>query len=217
MRHCLSDLACPDSSGTPRSARRRDQAGEMALGLSGLGQVPAPDGQRTLLPEARALLVTGVVEIGADGSDAGPCAACGRGLAGQPGPPVRVCRWVFPGTADSVRQARSALAAALGDYASSDEAILCVSELATNAILHSASGWPGGTFTVRVEIRPGSSVHLEVHDEGGPWQSGQDADGRMHGLGIVAGLAEGFSVRTGSGGRIVRAFFGWPDAPGGQR
>ena len=36
-----------------------------------------------------------------------------------------------------------------------DEVILCASELATNAALHSYSRRPGGTFTVRGEIRPG--------------------------------------------------------------
>ena len=192
---------------------RRAQAGEMASRRSGLGQLTTPGGQRTFLPEAGALPVAAGMGIGGHGSGGGPCAACGSAVAGahEPGLPARAWRWVFPGTADQVRRARSAVAAALDCYPLADEAVLCVSELVTNAIRHSASGWPGGTFTVGAEIWPGRSVHVEVHDQGGPWQSDQDPDGRVHGLGIVAELAAGFSVRTAAaGGRIVRACFGWP-------
>lgn len=36
---------------------------------------------------------------------------------------------------------------------SADEAVLLTSELASNAVLHSASGWPGGKFTVRAALQ----------------------------------------------------------------
>lgn len=213
MPHRVSDLARSPDRGTPFPAGRRVQAGEMALRRSGLDQAMARDSRRTFLPEAETLPVTAAMEIGEHVSDGGPCPACGLAVAGarEPGRPVRACRWVFPGTADQVRRARSALAAALDGYPLADDAVLCVSELATNAIRHSASGWPGGSFAVRAEIWAGIGVHVEVHDEGGPWQSGQDADGRVHGLGLVAELAAGLSVRSpAGGGRIVGACFGWP-------
>ncbi|MGD0378305.1 MAG: hypothetical protein ABSB01_27520 [Streptosporangiaceae bacterium] len=43
-----------------------------------------------------------------------------------------------------------------------DDVILCASELATNATLHSRSGLQGGTFTVRASIDLGHSVQVEV-------------------------------------------------------
>jgi hypothetical protein len=50
-----------------------------------------------------------------------------------------------------------------------DDVILCVSELAANAVLHSNSRRPGGTFTVRIESCPGAYIRIEVEDDGGPW------------------------------------------------
>jgi serine/threonine-protein kinase RsbW len=120
------------------------------------------------------------------------------------------CRseWQFPGTADQVRIARRLLAGFLGTSPLSDDAILCLSELATNAIRHTASGQPGRTFTVTAES-DGHAVILEVRDAGGPWQLGTDPDGRMHGLGIVTELAAEVTV-TGDAatGRTVRARLG---------
>jgi len=49
-----------------------------------------------------------------------------------------------------------------------DDVILCASELATNSVLHSCSGLPGGTFTLRVTISQGF-VRINVEDDGGPW------------------------------------------------
>jgi two-component sensor histidine kinase len=67
--------------------------------------------------------------------------------------------------------------------------VLCLSELVTNAALHSHSGRPGGQFTVRVEMN-GNSLRIEVHGEGGSWQEA-DAPGELHGRGlsIVSRLA----------------------------
>ena len=48
-----------------------------------------------------------------------------------------------------------------------DDAILCLSELASNSVLHSNSRKPGGTFTVRVTSHEGNYVHIEVEDNGG--------------------------------------------------
>jgi two-component sensor histidine kinase len=101
--------------------------------------------------------------------------------------------------------------------------ILCLSELATNAIRHSASGQPGGTFTVTTDMRH-DGVILAVRDAGGPWQPGASPDGRMHGLGIVAELAAHLSVSgdAATGWTVVAHFGNEPAAapatvrPGGH-
>ena len=66
--------------------------------------------------------------------------------------------------------------------------MLCVSELATNAVLHSASRNPGGTFTVRAAVFD-DCVRIEVEDNGGAWDEHPHRDNRSHGLDIVRELA----------------------------
>jgi serine/threonine-protein kinase RsbW len=73
---------------------------------------------------------------------------------------------------------------------------LCLSELATNATLHSRSREPGGSFLVRVERR-GNHIRVEVTDQGGPWHQQAPADGQTgRGLLVVARLAHNWG-RTG--------------------
>jgi serine/threonine-protein kinase RsbW len=95
---------------------------------------------------------------------------------------------VFQARADQVREAREFLRAALEGCPAADDAILCISELATNAVLHSDSRKAGGTFTVRAEVHPGDYLWVEVEDNGGPWNQRAHPGGRPHGLDIVAGL-----------------------------
>jgi serine/threonine-protein kinase RsbW len=102
----------------------------------------------------------------------------------------------FPATPTQIRSVREFLAGLLDGHSAADDAILCLSELATNATLHSRSREPGGSFQVRVE-RHGSHARAEVTDQGGPWQqqaSGNDQNGR--GLLVVARLAQNWG-RTG--------------------
>ncbi|QVQ54437.1 ATP-binding protein [Spiractinospora alimapuensis] len=77
-----------------------------------------------------------------------------------------------------------------------DEATLVVSELGTNALLHTRSGEVGGTFTVTVEIQPTRAL-VSVTDQGNDTQStprwGQHPDPldeHGHGLQLVAAMAE---------------------------
>jgi anti-sigma regulatory factor (Ser/Thr protein kinase) len=57
---------------------------------------------------------------------------------------------VYPGTTKHIRAVRSDVRALLADCPAADDVILCASELATNAVRHSRSSLPGGTFTMRV-------------------------------------------------------------------
>ena len=71
---------------------------------------------------------------------------------------------VFPGRHNQVACARAFVRTALGPVSVADEAVLLVSELCTNALLHTASGCDG-TFVVAVYL--GSlSVRIEVRDGG---------------------------------------------------
>jgi anti-sigma regulatory factor (Ser/Thr protein kinase) len=63
--------------------------------------------------------------------------------------------------------------------------VLCLSELVTNATVHSHSGRPGGQFTVRVEMN-GNMLRVEIQDDGGSWRgSGSGAPDGQHGRGLA--------------------------------
>src|SRR5205823_2131385 len=68
----------------------------------------------------------------------------------------------YPGDAQHIKAVRADLRTVLGDIPRADDAILCASELAANAALHSDSRQPGGTFTVRAIISPGRYTRIEV-------------------------------------------------------
>lgn len=70
------------------------------------------------------------------------------------------------GAPSSVSQARGLLAGFLGDNPRSDDAVTIISELVTNAVLHSASGADGGEFEIRFAVLTGL-LRLEVVDQGG--------------------------------------------------
>jgi serine/threonine-protein kinase RsbW len=118
----------------------------------------------------------------------------------------------YPATSDQVRVIRAELSALLADCPRADDVILCASELATNAVIHSRSAQPGGAITVYTDIRPGDYVQIEVHDDGGPWtQPTRDAD-RPHGLDIVRSLASQQGTAETSTGRAVWAQLDWTAA-----
>ena len=123
----------------------------------------------------------------------------------HPARPVRAWTREFAARPEQVGQARKFLAAALDDCPVADDAVLCLSELAGNSVLHSASRRPGGAFTVRVEIRRRDYVRMEVRDEGGPWDGRPCADGRAHGLAIVRALA----AESGIDGDALTGWVAW--------
>ena len=117
--------------------------------------------------------------------------------------PPRTRSGVFPARPDQVREARKLISAALEGCPAAGDAILCISELAANSCLHSASRKTGGTFTVRTEIHEGDYVWIEVEDNGGPWDQHIRPDSRPHGPQSTAIMEVG-----GSGGP-------WAWGPGG--
>jgi serine/threonine-protein kinase RsbW len=116
----------------------------------------------------------------------------------------------FPGTAEQVAHARQFLAGILGGCPARDDAILCLSELASNSVLHSRSAQPGGMFSVRV-IRGASAVRVEVADQGGPWRGADGDPARGRGLAIVACLASSWGVTGSDAGRTAWCEFIVPD------
>ncbi|GHI04733.1 ATPase [Streptomyces cellostaticus] len=111
----------------------------------------------------------------------------------------------------TVRLARKFAQEALTDWAlaeRSDDVLLCVSELATNALLH---GVPVGRgFVLRLTLHTDGVLRAEVHDSGpgevrapdaAPDASPESEHGR--GLLLVAALADKWGVGERNPGKIV--------------
>ena len=82
---------------------------------------------------------------------------------------------MYPGRPDQVRDARRAVARHLAGCPALDDAVRITSELASNAVLHSASR--GEFFTVRAEWHA-DYVWVEAEDLGGPGGPGSTMTGR---------------------------------------
>jgi len=115
----------------------------------------------------------------------------------------------FAGRTDQVAAARRFVAGILSRRGShADEtARLLVTEAATNALLHSASGDDGGSFEVRCDVDHDRRLRVEVHDGGAP--SGPRR--RVHQLDALTGrgfelfdaLASRWGHSGGARGRVV--------------
>jgi anti-sigma regulatory factor (Ser/Thr protein kinase) len=112
---------------------------------------------------------------------------------------------VFDGSRHEVRKVREFVAQVVDGCPVADDVILLASEVATNAVIHTASG-KGGTFTVIVQ--PGDrAVRVEVHDGGSETLPGigsaddQAVSGR--GLGFVEELATRWGHLGDQHGRVV--------------
>ncbi len=104
----------------------------------------------------------------------------------------------FPGTKEHVAKAREFVAGLVAhlDTVRKGEIELCASELATNAVLHTMSGAPDGTYTIGVEISP-TTVVLAVTDLGPALIPRPRTSPEEHGRGLVlvAALADHFVRR----------------------
>ncbi|WP_161500743.1 ATP-binding protein [Embleya scabrispora] len=96
----------------------------------------------------------------------------GAVLRGPGWVPVWVRQRVWEAHPEAVREVRALTWAALADWnllELTDDAMLCASELATNAIVHAGmpdhqAGWVRRSFTVRLSFWPRRAVAIEVRD-----------------------------------------------------
>jgi serine/threonine-protein kinase RsbW len=116
----------------------------------------------------------------------------------------------YPGGPEQVHKVRADMRRLLRGCPVADDVILCVSELATNAAVHSDSRRSGGTFTVRAESCPGADVRIEVEDAGGPWGGPAPDPTGGRGLDIVRALAAEWGIVTRPASRAVWARIDWP-------
>jgi anti-sigma regulatory factor (Ser/Thr protein kinase) len=118
-------------------------------------------------------------------------------------PLAAACR-IFAAQPVQVGLARRFVAGVLSGLAAADDAAACISELASNAVLHSCSRQPGGQFMVRAGVSVGGRIRAEVQDHGGPWAPDPAAnEERGRGLLIVAGLATRWGITGGDTGRVA--------------
>ncbi|QXJ27078.1 ATP-binding protein (plasmid) [Actinomadura graeca] len=119
--------------------------------------------------------------------------------------------WVLAGEARSVARARELVRSALAGHVPAAvlaDVELAVSELAGNAVRHSASGGPGRRYVLAVAVLPGR-VRVAVIDEGGA---------RVPRVASAAELAD--PDRAGGRGLGTLACLGavgWDDLPAGRR
>ncbi len=125
---------------------------------------------------------------------------------------LRTTGITYPGTPEKVSAARADLRSLLEDCPMADDVLVCASELATNAVLHSQSRLTGGAFTVHGKISPGNYAWIEVEDDGGPWSPAACDPERGHGLDIIRALADDWGIDGDHTGRTVWARFDWPSS-----
>ncbi|MFW5416330.1 ATP-binding protein [Nocardiopsis sp. CNT-189] len=128
-------------------------------------------------------------------------------------PHSAVFRCSLPGKPSKVAEARRWAAATLAHRVRADPAVvetaeLLISEAVTNAITHTATGQPGGSFTVVIRPYP-AGVRIEVHDAGGAATAPRplyaaDADEHGRGLALMAILAQEWGILSG---RRVRGVY----------
>jgi serine/threonine-protein kinase RsbW len=114
----------------------------------------------------------------------------------------------FAGEAASVAQARAFVVKTLGaGWPGLDDVLLMISELASNAVRHTASG-TGGVFGVTVSLAE-HTARIEVTDAGSPTQPAiPDGDADLsddggRGLRIVNALATAWGHDGDETGRVV--------------
>jgi hypothetical protein len=143
--------------------------------------------------------------------------------SGWPLPLARHWRWcrVFPGHQRELSEMRRWLKSLLPECPARDDVISVADELASNAIVHTASG-RGGSFAVEVTWS-GPVVRVAIADcgaPGGPRTVADPAGEHGRGLVVVAALSARTGVCGGPAGRLVWAEVPWDAgaaAPGSGR
>lgn len=113
----------------------------------------------------------------------------------------------------SIPRVRGFVGAALRDWgaaARSDDVLLCVSELATNALLHGVPSGRGFRTMLWLEHEHGGLLRVEVHDSGAgaPRMAVADDDAESgRGLLLVETLADKWGVGERNPGKVVWAEF----------
>ena len=149
-------------------------------------------------------------------TDNGASRTCGGSGLLVPLAPGRRQRRAFRGCTQELALVRQWLSSMLPQCRARDDVLSVAVELASNALEHTASGKPGGSFAVEVAGNR-SMVHVAVADGGSPCEPQviEDPDGE-HGRGLL--LVDGLSARTGwtgdERGRVVWAQIAWPDNAG---
>lgn len=113
----------------------------------------------------------------------------------------------------SVSAAREFVREALGAWgwdARADDVVLCVSELATNALVHGVP--PGRGYLLRLWLyEQGVALRVEVHDSGDGRPRVCDPDGESgRGLRLVDALADTWGVGQRDPGKVVWCAFTLP-------
>lgn len=94
----------------------------------------------------------------------------------------------FPGLPENLAEVRRFTQMVLGDAPGADLVVLAVSELAGNAIVHTASGAPGGQFAVHLAAFA-DRWQVRVDDEGSPTEPHVVVDGMADGV-VADGIDE---------------------------
>jgi anti-sigma regulatory factor (Ser/Thr protein kinase) len=117
----------------------------------------------------------------------------------------------FDGKPDQVHHVRAFVAELITGCPAADDVLLLTSEVATNAIRHTASG-VGGTFSVVVKVDR-KSVKIEVHDLGAMTEPAFTGSGQLResgvGLSLVEALADCWGYYGDIEGRVVWFEMDW--------
>ena len=123
--------------------------------------------------------------------------------------------WImtFDGLPQRLSEMRQRIRKVLGDVDGVDDVVVVASELASNAIRHSRSGQPGGSFVLQI-VEFTDVWHVRVEDQGGTRGFGtedtEQGDETGRGLAVVAALSRAWGVMGGSAGRTVWAEIPYP-------
>ncbi|MET0190689.1 MAG: ATP-binding protein [Pseudonocardia sediminis] len=83
-----------------------------------------------------------------------------------------------------------------------DDAVMAVNEAASNAVEHAYAGPGDGTVSMSVRAGP-DEVRIDVADHGSWRTPPADNGNRGHGMPLMRGLVDTFSILHGPGGTLV--------------